>query len=77
MVGKLVAQCLAAGKSLEQLTAAELATASPQLGPDALERVTAMAAVAAKDVPGGTAPRRVAQALQAARARLAAHRAEV
>ena len=31
VVGKLVAQCLAAGKSLEQLTAAELAAASPQL----------------------------------------------
>ena len=77
VVGRLVARCLAAGKSLEQLTAAELAAASPQLGADALERVTATAAVAAKDVPGGTAPRRVAQALKAAQARLAAHRDKV
>ncbi|MAG36936.1 MAG: argininosuccinate lyase [Dehalococcoidia bacterium] len=75
VVGKLVAQCLEAGKSLEQLTASELTAASPQFGPDALARVTAAAAVAAKDVPGGTAPRRVAQALAVAKARLAVHRA--
>ncbi len=76
VVGKLVQHCLAAGKSLEQLTVPELTTASPQLGVDALEQVTAAAAVAAKDVPGGTAPSRVALALKAAQARLAAHRTD-
>ena len=76
VVGRLVRHCLDEGRALTELTATDLAAVSPLFGDDALERVTAAAAVQAKDVPGGTAPAQVTQALGAARARLAVHRRE-
>ncbi len=66
VVGRLVRECEARGIGLEDLTVEELRAASPHFGPDAVPSVAA--ALAARDVIGGTAPRRVASELRAARA---------
>ncbi len=59
------------GKGLTDLSLEEYQRVSPLFGEDAL-RLDVRAALSARDVPGGTAPRRVAEALQRARERLAA-----
>jgi argininosuccinate lyase len=81
-IGKLVAGSIAAGKTFADLAESEWTDAHP-LFASARPPLTAAASVAARDVPGGTAPRRVAdqlaaaqQALVAARARLAAREGE-
>jgi argininosuccinate lyase len=73
-IGQLVAGCIAAGKTFAELTESEWTDAHPLF---ASERppLTAAASIAARDVPGGTAPRRVADQLAAARQALAATRA--
>ena len=65
-VGKLVASCIARGRSFADLSAEEWADAHPVF---ASERppLTAAESLAARDVPGGTAPRRVAEQLSEAR----------
>lgn len=70
VVGELVRLCEASGKSLEQLTLSELQAASPLFKGDILN-LDAAAAVAARDIPGGTAPARVRGALAHARSRQA------
>jgi argininosuccinate lyase len=71
-VGALVAMADAAGCPLDGLPDADLAAALPELAgmPRAVPSLDE--AVAAPDVPGGTAPARVAQALAAAHARVEA-----
>jgi argininosuccinate lyase len=76
VVGRLVRTCEALGCEIGDLTEAQLKEASPLFEADAVG-ITAAAAVAARDVPGGTAPRRVAEATQAARARLATLQREI
>jgi argininosuccinate lyase len=66
--GRVVQACLKKGTGLEGLTAAEFAEIDPAIGPDILEHITPEAAVAARDLPGGTALPRVTGALEAARA---------
>ncbi|MBW3633183.1 MAG: argininosuccinate lyase, partial [Chloroflexi bacterium] len=68
--GKLVAYCIASEKTFADLTEAEWAEAHPIF---AAERppLTAAESLASRDVPGGTAPNRVAEQLAAARAALA------
>jgi argininosuccinate lyase len=70
VTGKLVAYCLAAEKTFADLTEAEWADAHPIF---AAERppLTAAESLASRDVPGGTAPNRVAEQLAAARTALA------
>ena len=65
VTGKLVASCLTQGKTFADLTEAEWAAAHPVF---AEERppLTAPESLASRDVPGGTAPRRVAAQLAAA-----------
>ena len=65
-IGKLVAYCIAAEKTFGDLTDAEWADAHPLF---AAERppLTAAASLASRDVPGGTAPNRVAEQLLTAR----------
>jgi argininosuccinate lyase len=58
VVGRLVGRCLAEGKTFADLTAAEWATVHP-LFADERPPLTAEVSVAARDVAGGTAPRRV------------------
>ncbi len=66
-VGRLVAFCLASGKSLDQLTTDELARFHTKLAEIALPR-TVWDAVRAREHPGGTGPEHVARAIAASRA---------
>ncbi len=68
-IGALVARCEADGRTLEELSLEELQAAHPAFEQDALE-ITVESALAARDVPGGTAPAAVAAARDAARTRL-------
>jgi argininosuccinate lyase len=69
VVGGLVGQCVAAGKTFTDLTLADYRQASDLFAADVLE-ITVESALAARDVPGGTAPARVRQAVEAATALL-------
>jgi argininosuccinate lyase len=76
VTGKLVAGCIAQGKTFADLTDAEWTAAHPIF---ATERppLTAAESLAARDVPGGTAPNRVADQLAAARDALSQARARL
>jgi argininosuccinate lyase len=73
-VKRLVSDAAQTGKPLTSLSAADLRRYHAAFEPDALDVVSVERAVAARDVAGGTAPTRVAEALAAAAQRLAAHR---
>lgn len=73
VVGKLVGQCAARGIAFSDLTDAEWAAVHP-LFADQRPPLTALESVSARDVPGGTAPVRVHQALDEARAAAADQR---
>ena len=68
-VAELVRYAESQGKALNRLTLEEYRCFSPLFGEDVL-RLDVRAALEARDVPGGTAPRRVAEALKRARQRL-------
>jgi argininosuccinate lyase len=70
-VGALVARASSSGVALAGLPRAALADALPELADQADPVPGLEAALAAPDLPGGTAPARVGAALVAARARLA------
>ncbi|MDI6870710.1 MAG: argininosuccinate lyase [Bacillota bacterium] len=72
VTGRVVRYAEEAGKSLEDLTLEEWQQFSPRFTAEVREVVKLPACLAARDVAGGTAPRRVAQALVEARTRLAA-----
>ncbi len=74
-VGKLVRHAEEKGAALGELSLAELRKFSPLFAADAL-KIDAMSSVSARDVPGGTAPVRVKEALRAARVRIDAMIAE-
>jgi argininosuccinate lyase len=69
VVGRLVRYCTENGKSFAELTEEEWTTAH-LLFAEKRPPLTALESVAARDVPGGTAPARVAAALEAAKQRL-------
>lgn len=71
IVGGLVKLAVERGLGLADLPLADLQAACAAIGPDVYAALTVEACLAAKDVPGGTAPGRVRQALRVARARLA------
>ena len=73
-VGSLVARCEREGKTFEYLTLADYQAAHPAFEDD-VRSIDVDASLAARDVPGGTAPNRVAEAREAARTRLAQERA--
>lgn len=73
IVGALVGRCVAEGKSFADLTLADFQRASPLFGPDVMD-ITVEASLAARDVPGGTAPARVAKAIDEAAALLNGNR---
>ena len=73
-VGALVARCEREGRTFADLTIEDYRAAHPAFEADVL-RIDLAASLAARDVPGGTAPRAVTQAREAARARLQAERA--
>ena len=68
-VGKLVRYAQKKGKELSELTLAEYRRFSPLFDEDAL-RLDLEASLESRDVPGGTAPRQVRQALKEQRERL-------
>jgi argininosuccinate lyase len=67
VVGRLVLACEREGRTLQDLTLAELQEASPVFADDAAGVVDIEAVVARRDTFGGTAPARVAEQLTAAR----------
>ena len=69
VVGALVRACEARGGGLADLALADLQAASPLFEADAVG-MTVEQALASRDVPGGTAPRRVGAALAEARKRI-------
>ena len=76
VVGKLVGDCIASGKTFADLTEQEWAAVHPVFA-EQRPPLTAMESVEARDVPGGTAPRQVRLALDAARDRAAEARSWV
>jgi argininosuccinate lyase len=76
VTGKLVASCIAQGKTFADLTDAEWAAAHSIF---ATERppLTAVESISARDVPGGTSPNRVAEQLAEARRTLAEARTDL
>lgn len=75
LAGRVVLAAESAGCELWELSLEAYRQVSPKFDGDVLRAATPEGAIAAKDVPGGTAPGRVAEALQAAAARLAVQRA--
>ena len=67
VVKRLVIDRLADGRAIADLSAAELRAYHPAFEDDALNAATVPASVAARDVPGGTAPVRVAAAVEASK----------
>lgn len=72
-VKRLVMDALAAGTPLTQLSLDDLRRYHTSFEEDALQAVTVERSVAARDVPGGTAPARVAKATEVAEIRLRRH----
>ncbi|MSQ33615.1 MAG: argininosuccinate lyase [Dehalococcoidia bacterium] len=66
LVARLVKESLAQGRSISELGLADFRAISPHFGEDVLQ-VNVASSLAARDVPGGTAPRRVREALAEAR----------
>ena len=62
VVGRLVGRCLAEGKTFADLSLEDFRQTSPLFGPD-VQDISVESSLAARDVPGGTAPRRVEGAL--------------
>jgi len=66
VVGELVRDLAAQGRSLESVTREELSARSPLFGEEALGWLSPEAAVRRRDFPGGTAPRQVEAELRRA-----------
>jgi len=66
VVGRLVRHCLTVGKDFSQLGLEEYHQFSPLFGPDVYQ-ITVESSVAARAIPGGTAPSQVHEALGEAR----------
>jgi argininosuccinate lyase len=71
IVARAVQKCVQQGCELEQLSLDELREFSPAFEADIYENLKIENVLACHDVPGGTAPHRVQQALAAAREKLA------
>ncbi|HEY1938924.1 MAG TPA: argininosuccinate lyase [Candidatus Angelobacter sp.] len=74
VVANAVQKCVLQECELEQLSLDELREFSPAFDPDVYEQLAVENVLACHDVPGGTAPHRVAQALKVAREKLATMR---
>jgi argininosuccinate lyase len=72
IVAHAVQECVTRGCELQDLPLEELHKFSPAFGPDIYQQLKLEAVVACHDVPGGTAPERVQQAIREAREKLAA-----
>ena len=74
IVGRLVARCVERGERLEDVPLEELQGFAPQLD-EGVKRISVRSSIDARDVPGGTASRRVGEALVDAGRRVEATRA--
>jgi len=77
LAGRVVLAAEEAGVALPELPLAAYRNVSPHFDVDVLQAVTPEGSLRTKDVPGGTAPRRVTEALTAASGLLAVQRAWV
>ena len=77
MIGKAVQLCLSKGCELEDLPLDELRTISPAFDQNFYESLSLRSVLAIHDVPGGTAPARVREAIQLAKAKLESLRGEI
>ena len=75
-VGKAVQLCVGLGCNLQDLSLKDLQAIQPAFGPDLAAKLELPEVLALHDVPGGTAPLRVKQAIQDARVRADALRSE-
>jgi len=66
VVGKAVAQCIDRGVELTDLSPEELSGLHPSIGQDVVEILTPEGSVEARNCPGGTGSRAVAQAMEQA-----------
>lgn len=66
IAGKLISYAVKKGKALSELSFAEYGSFSPLFGEDVYS-ITVESSLAARDITGGTAPKRVAQAVAAAK----------
>ena len=66
-VGNAVLFAISEGKELHELKLDQLRGFSPEIGEDVIDILTLEATLDAKDVAGGTSPRRVAEALKTAK----------
>ena len=69
IVGKLVRHAINQEKGLQELPLTDYQSFSPLFGEDVYS-ITVESSIAARDVPGGTAPKKVEQALKRARERI-------
>jgi argininosuccinate lyase len=76
-VGKTVRLCIEKGCELQDLSLDELQSLSPAFDRDFYEAMTLASVLAIHDVPGGTAPARVREAIAAAKKQIASLREEV
>jgi argininosuccinate lyase len=76
-IGKAVQMCLERGCELQDLPLNDLQSLSPAFGEDFYESLKLPSVLAIHDVPGGTAPVRVRQAISTTRKRIASLREEV
>jgi argininosuccinate lyase len=76
-IGKAVQMCLERNCELQDLPLHELQSLSPAFAEDFQQSLTLDAVLAVHDVPGGTAPGRVRQAIGAARKKIESLREEV
>jgi argininosuccinate lyase len=76
-IGNAVKMCLERGCELHELTLEDLRAISSAFGEDFFESLTLASVLAVHDVPGGTAPTRVRQALAAAKNKIESLREEV
>jgi argininosuccinate lyase len=67
IAGGLVKLAAERGVGLADLTLGEMRAASPAIGEDVYKALTVEACLAARDVPGGTAPERVRGAIREAK----------
>jgi len=76
-IGKAVQMCLERNCELQDLPLSDLQSLSPAFAEDFKQSLTLNAVLAVHDVPGGTAPGRVRQAIGAARKKIESLREEV
>ena len=70
VVGRIVRECLDRGCGLTDLALADYQEACDRIDADVFDAISVSGALAARDIPGGTAPKQVDTAIAAARKRL-------